>query len=87
MGRDALSALGHHPFAAQGAMRTFRKHDMASLNDLRETYNSDGVSTTYIDAMRTHAATLFDLMSADRAERHDRTERGWTPPPKGDASL
>ena len=87
MGRDALTALGHHPFGAQGAMRTFRNHDMTSLNDLRETYNSDGVSASYIDAMRAHASTLFDLMSADRAEQHDRTERGWTPPPKGDANL
>ena len=87
MGRDALTVLGHHPFAAQSAMRTFRRHDMDSLNDLRETYNTDGVSASYITAMRAHASTLFDLMSADRADRHDRTERGWTPPPKGDANL
>ncbi|MEM7654309.1 MAG: NAD-binding protein, partial [Pseudomonadota bacterium] len=87
MGRDALKALGHHPFGAQTAMRTFRRHDMASLDDLRETYNADGVSASYIDAMRVQANTLFELMSADRAERHDRTERGWTPPPKGDAKL
>ncbi len=87
MGRDALVALGHHPFRAESARRTFRAHDEASVDALRATWNAGGVSKSYIDAMRVYSDTLFDLMKADRSDRHDRSERGWTPPPKGDASL
>ena len=29
------------------------------------------------------SATLKDLMELDRQQLYDRTERGWTPPPKG----
>ncbi|MBE1284458.1 MAG: potassium transporter [Rhodobacteraceae bacterium] len=87
LGRDALISLGYHPFRAEGARRTFRDHDGSALNALRDTWNAEGVSGSYIDAMRAHGQTLFELMKTDRAERHDRSDRGWTPPPKGDASL
>ena len=87
MGRDALVSLGKHPFAAESARRKFRGHDIESLDSLRESWNAGGVSKSYIDAMRAHSQTLFELMQSDRAETHDRSERGWTPPPKGDAKL
>ncbi|WP_068114353.1 monovalent cation:proton antiporter-2 (CPA2) family protein [Tropicimonas marinistellae] len=87
MGRDALVALGNHPFRAETARRTFRAHDHRQLDALRETWNTEGVSASYIDAMRAHSQTLFDLMKEDRLDSFDRSERGWTPPPKGDASL
>ncbi|MGR3761955.1 monovalent cation:proton antiporter-2 (CPA2) family protein [Roseobacteraceae bacterium NS-SX3] len=87
MGRDAMTAIGYHPFRAEAASRTFRSHDRKALDGLRETWNESGVSKSYIDAMRAHSQTLFELMKADRHDAHDRSERGWTPPPKGDASL
>lgn len=87
MGRDALVALGFHPFRAERARRTFRAHDHAALDELRAAWNSEGVSKSYIDTMRAQSETLFDLMKADHSEAHDRTEAGWTPPPKGDADL
>ncbi len=87
LGRDALVALGHHPFRAELARRTFRNHDRHQLDALRETWTAEGVSKSYIDAMRAHSQTLFELMQADRFDAHDRSERSWTPPPKGDATL
>ncbi|MFC3612814.1 monovalent cation:proton antiporter-2 (CPA2) family protein [Lutimaribacter marinistellae] len=85
MGRDALVEMGYHPFRAETARRKFRAHDFQSLNNLRDAWNAEGVSRNYVDTMRAHQQTLFDLMSTDRAENHDRSERGWTPPPRGDA--
>jgi len=88
LGRRAFVELGRHPFRARTKAQEFRHHDLAMLDDLRENYNDGGVDTSYIDAMRAHSDTLFEIMRVDRGdERHERTERGWNPPPKGDATL
>ena len=36
-----------------------------------------------ISCAEEHGETLKDMMEADRLRLHDRSERGWTPPPKG----
>ncbi|MBO6894532.1 MAG: cation:proton antiporter [Roseibium sp.] len=88
LGRRALVELGSHPFRARTKARDFRNHDRAMLDDLRENYNDGGVDKSYIDAMRAHAETFYEIMRVDRGEeKHERTERGWNPPPKGDATL
>jgi hypothetical protein len=33
--------------------------------------------------IREHAGTLQEAIASDRLHLHDRTERGWTPPPRG----
>jgi CPA2 family monovalent cation:H+ antiporter-2/glutathione-regulated potassium-efflux system ancillary protein KefC len=88
LGRQALTELGFHPFRARTRAREFRHHDIAMLDNLRENFNDGGADASYIDAMRAQSETLFEIMSVDRGgERHERTERGWNPPPKGDATL
>ncbi|MCK7612838.1 monovalent cation:proton antiporter-2 (CPA2) family protein [Roseibium sediminicola] len=88
LGRRAFAELGRHPFRARTKAQEFRKHDLAMLDNLRENYNDGGVDKSYIDAMRAQSDTLFEIMRVDRGdERHERTERGWNPPPKGDATL
>ncbi|MTI44874.1 Kef-type potassium/proton antiporter (CPA2 family) [Roseibium hamelinense] len=87
LGKHALIELGVHTFRAENKARRFKKHDLEMLADLRDNYNDGGVDASYIDAMRAHSATMFEIMKAERDERHERTERGWTPPPKGDANL
>lgn len=88
LGRQALTELGLHPFRARTKAREFRHHDIAMLDNLRENFNDGGADASYIDAMRAQSETLFEIMRVDRgSERHERTERGWTPPPKGDATL
>jgi CPA2 family monovalent cation:H+ antiporter-2/glutathione-regulated potassium-efflux system ancillary protein KefC len=83
-----LTELGYHPFRARTKAREFRHHDIAMLDDLRENFNDGGVDTSYIDAMRAHSETLFEIMQVDRGgDRPEGSERGWTPPPKGDATL
>ncbi|MBO9426010.1 cation:proton antiporter [Labrenzia sp. R4_1] len=88
MGRRALIDLGMHPFRARSKAKDFWHHDRAMLDDLRENYNDGGVDKSYIDAMRAHSQTLFEIMRTDHGdEKHERTERGWNPPPKGDSTL
>lgn len=87
VGRVALRELGVHPFRAESKTRTFRKHDLVMLNDLRENYNDGGIDKSYVDAMRGHSETLFEIMRTEQADRTENMERGWTPPPKGDSSL
>lgn len=87
VGRLALRELGVHPFRAEAKTRTFRKHDLVMLNDLRENFNDGGVDKSYVDAMRAHSETLFEIMRTEQADRTESMERGWTPPPKGDSSL
>ena len=88
LAKAALTELGAHPFRAETQARTFRKHDIETLDKLRDNWNDGGVDANYVDAMRAQGEMLFDVMRIDRAEqRHDRSERGWTPPPKGDATL
>ncbi len=87
LGRAALRELGAHPFRAEMQSRTFRRHDVDMLFDLRASWNERGMDRSYVDAMRRNYDALHDIMRVDRLDRHERSERAWTPPPKGDAKL
>jgi CPA2 family monovalent cation:H+ antiporter-2/glutathione-regulated potassium-efflux system ancillary protein KefC len=85
-GRQALIELGAHPFKAERQTRAFRAHDRLTLAELHERWRDGGMDTSYIAAARGRAEELEKIMRTDRAaERHDSSERGWTPPPKSDA--
>ncbi|MCV6601327.1 MAG: cation:proton antiporter [Cohaesibacter sp.] len=81
LGRNALVSLGYHPFRAEKAGRKFRRHDFATVNRLRDSWNEEGVTDHYIDAMRAHNETLYDLMKEERMEDHDMGEQGWMKDP------
>ncbi|WP_310620928.1 monovalent cation:proton antiporter-2 (CPA2) family protein [Flexibacterium corallicola] len=87
MGRKALISLGYHPYKAERARSTFKAHDKTSLEQLRDEWNTKGVSKSYIETVREHYSTLVDLMRSDRAEGGERSDGSWTPPPKGDSRL
>ena len=87
MGRRSLIELGAHPFRAELQARAFRNHDRETSNRLRTKWGTTGVDKGYLDILRARGEELTDVMQSDRADRHDRSERGWTPPPKGDAAL
>ncbi|MEP3429799.1 MAG: monovalent cation:proton antiporter-2 (CPA2) family protein [Roseibium sp.] len=88
VGRQALVELGVHPYRARTKARDFRVHDREMLNGLRDIFNDGGVDKSYLDAMRAHSETLYDIMRTDRGEdSHERKERGWNPPPKDDPTL
>ena len=78
-----------HPFKVEKMSRAFYRHDQAGLDNLYELWDADtAVSSNkaYLARAQEHGATLKQLMEADRLQLHDRSERGWTPPPKGYAS-
>jgi len=86
LGKEALKAVGMHPFKVEKMAHAFRRHDLAGLEDLYELWDADTAMSSnkaYLARAREHAETLTDLMSTDRLQLHDRSERGWTPPPKG----
>ncbi len=85
-GKYALEALGHHPFAVEKAARVYVKQDRAHLADLARLWDPEQSPTeneAYVARARQINDELNAAMKGMRTEFHDRTERGWTPPPKG----
>jgi CPA2 family monovalent cation:H+ antiporter-2 len=85
LGTEALKALGMHPFKVEKMSRAFRRHDQTGLDQLYELWDENpdvARNRAYLARAREHGSTLKDMMESDRLQLHDRTERGWTPPPK-----
>ncbi|MFW2439823.1 MAG: monovalent cation:proton antiporter-2 (CPA2) family protein [Arenicellales bacterium] len=85
LGAEALKMLGFHPFKVEKMARAFRNHDDEGVEKLYELWDEDldlSANRAFIDGVREHAGNLQEQISIDRMQLHDRTERGWTPPPK-----
>jgi monovalent cation:proton antiporter-2 (CPA2) family protein len=86
IGKAALKAVGMHPFKVEKMSHAFRRHDRNGLESLYELWDENTAMSSnkaYLARAREHGAALKDLMETDRLQLHDRSERGWTPPPKG----
>jgi CPA2 family monovalent cation:H+ antiporter-2 len=86
LGMEALKALGMHPFKVEKMGHAFRRHDQAGLDQLYELWDENpdiARNRAFLARAREHGETLKEMMEADRLQLHDRSERGWTPPPKG----
>jgi monovalent cation:proton antiporter-2 (CPA2) family protein len=86
LGAEALKALGLHPFRVAKMARAFRRHDELGLQQRYELWDENpdiARNRAFLARAREHGETLKDMMTEDRMQLHDRTERGWTPPPKG----
>ncbi|MBT3013545.1 MAG: monovalent cation:proton antiporter-2 (CPA2) family protein [Candidatus Thiodiazotropha sp. (ex Lucina aurantia)] len=86
LGKAALNAVGLHPFKVEKMSQAFRKHDEAGLDSLYELWDENtemASNKAFLARAREHGETLKEMMEADRLQLHDRSERGWTPPPKG----
>ena len=86
LGKAALRAVGLHPFKVEKMSQAFREHDETGLDSLYELWDENtemASNKAFLARAREHSATLKDMMEADRLQLHDRSERGWTPPPKG----
>ena len=86
LGTEALKTLGMHPFKVQKMAHAFRRHDHAGLDQLYELWDENpdiARNRAFLARAREHRETLKEMIEADRLQLHDRTERGWTPPPKG----
>ena len=63
-----------------------RQHDETGLDQLYELWDENpdiARNRAFLARAKEHGETLKEMMAADRLQLHDRTERGWTPPPKG----
>jgi voltage-gated potassium channel Kch len=86
LGKAALRAVGLHPFKVEKMSQAFRKHDEAGLDSLYELWDENtemASNKAFLAGAREHSSTLKDMIEADRLQLHDRSERGWTPPPRG----
>ena len=86
IGKAALKAVGMHPFKVEKMSQAFRRHDQAGLDGLYELWDENTAMSSnkaFLAGAKEHSATLKDMMETDRMQLHDRSERGWTPPPKG----
>jgi len=86
LGAEALKALGHHPFRVEKMTQAFRLHDEEGLEQMYELWDENpdfSRNRALLARAREHGASLKEAMTSDRLQLHDRTERGWTPPPKG----
>jgi monovalent cation:proton antiporter-2 (CPA2) family protein len=89
-GAATLRALGRHPFEVEKLKRTFRRHDIATLEELYELWDQDlefSKNRALLERVRARTAAELEIAAADLADLHDRSERGWTPPPKGDTAA
>ena len=85
-GAEVFKALGVHPFKAEKMRRAFRRHDEEGLEQLYEVWDENlelAKNQAMLERVRARNESEPLVLAADRADLHDRTERGWTPPPKG----
>ncbi|MEP6149457.1 MAG: hypothetical protein ABJ201_18725, partial [Nisaea sp.] len=73
-----------HPFRAEQKVRAFRRHDMQTVDVLRE-YWAGGVGKKYLTAVRERLDELMQVMRSDRLAGKKLPDREWTPPRGEDA--
>ena len=87
LANESLKRLGFHPFQARELTAVFDEAEDRGRNMLYEHWLTKdegerygrGFQSLYIELEE----ALHELMLKDRDDKHDRGERGWTPPPKG----
>ena len=87
MAGEALRELGVHPFRAAQMKYAFLETERAENEKLYQSWlhEEEGRSFTshYRDLFMKLESLLADAIKRDRGDAHTRSERGWTPPPKG----
>lgn len=84
-GAEALKSLGRHPYRVERMMRAFTAHDRRSIEQLYEAWDENpdlSSNRAFLAAVRALSEDLEESLKTDRLQLHDRTERGWTPPPR-----
>jgi CPA2 family monovalent cation:H+ antiporter-2/glutathione-regulated potassium-efflux system ancillary protein KefC len=86
MAKHTLRALDYHPFRAEKLTIAFDRAEMRGRDALYEAWLKKSDGERYGRDFRTLYMELEEAlagsMNADRADRHDHSERGWTPPPR-----
>ncbi len=86
LGGEALKALDVHPFKAEQMKMAFSKTDHESREEVyQEWLKGDGdnrFTRSWITLFLEIEQRLVAAIKRNRIEGHDRSESGWTPPPK-----
>ncbi len=87
MGAHALKELGLHPFQVQQQVNAFKDVEDSCSDKLYKAWADDSEGERYDNNYRQLFIELEESIVAaikkDRSDKHTRSERGWTPPPKG----
>ena len=74
-----------HPFRVHKMSQAFREHDETGLEQRYDLWDENpdiAQNKAFLARAREHGERLQEMMESDRIQFHDRSERGWTPPPK-----
>ncbi|MFS1984274.1 monovalent cation:proton antiporter-2 (CPA2) family protein [Vibrio breoganii] len=87
VGTVALRCMGFHPFQIEQQRNSYIKVERESSDNLYHAWLDDAEGERYdnnfIKLFVELEDKIRDAMSSDRSDNHTRSERGWTPPPKG----
>ncbi|MFV8438758.1 monovalent cation:proton antiporter-2 (CPA2) family protein [Vibrio owensii] len=87
IGGHTMKAIGIHPFFTEQQKSTYRRVEDRKSNMLYEAWVDDSEGERYDNNFRQLFIHLEEKMAEEmQKDRHDklsRSERGWTPPPKG----
>ena len=86
MGSAVLRELGVHPFKAEQLRAAFEQIEQNSIDQLYGAWQQRGegerVGTNYLQLFFELDGIIRQAMLRDRDDRHPRSARGWTPPPR-----
>lgn len=86
LGGEALTSLGIHPFKAEQLKRAFINLEQQHSQQLFAAWKAKGeekkISHEYTELFLQMEASISAAMQDEPDDRHSRSERGWTPPPK-----
>ena len=82
-----MKALGIHPFFVEQQKATYKRVEARKSEILYKAWEDDSEGERYDNNFRQLFIQLEEKMAEEmQKDRHDklsRSERGWTPPPKG----
>ncbi|WP_245673593.1 NAD-binding protein [Endozoicomonas ascidiicola] len=86
LGAESLVRLGVHPFKAEQIKQGFIQLERSQKDELYRSWLEEdglrGYGEHYQKLFIRLEALLKEAFNSDRSDRHSKSERGWTPPPK-----
>jgi len=91
IGGHAMKSLGLHPFFVEQQKTTYKRVEERKSDKLYAAWKDDSeeerFDNNYRDLFIRLEEVMAEEMKKDRSDKHSRSERGWTPPPKGYADT
>ncbi|WP_261818034.1 monovalent cation:proton antiporter-2 (CPA2) family protein [Vibrio gallicus] len=87
LGTQTLRCMGFHPFQIEQQRHAYIQIEKESSNDLYHAWldhsEEERYDNNFIKLFIELEDKVRNMMNSDRSDKHDKGERGWTPPPKG----